>query len=364
MGKIYNLLVLSSLAGAAWMYVQNQGMNDQISEVHKQIETISGKAQEVQAMICEIAQENITKEKVESLKQAITKEEAQLTELVNLISSQQRKVESIKSQKIAHIKRLQQEITSLIEQNRERLNAKDSDGVTVFMHFLGTMFPVFKERNEALYIIKELIRNGASLQEVDNNGLSPLVWVIKNNCGAESIYELLIENGADIHRTSKTGRTALSSACQRGLTAAVKPLLSHHANINATSINGVTCLMFAVVSGNTDVCHLLIQAGCNVNSVDSKGLTALMVAIVKGYDEICQVLLQAGADANARDEDGVTPLMIAAFMGRTETCKILLQAGADVYIRDEDGRMAIDCATNEEIKELLTIYKDRQKKLN
>jgi ankyrin repeat protein len=102
--------------------------------------------------------------------------------------------------------------------------------------------------------------------------------------------ELLLSNGADVHKCSELGRTALHLTADYGYLECAKVLIAAGADLNHLDIDGVASLHLAVGKHNSAVVQLLLQHGAAavMNSVlpvkcvhgehcCTAGMTALMI---------------------------------------------------------------------------------------
>lgn len=106
------------------------------------------------------------------------------------------------------------------------------------------------------------------------------------NGGKYKTAEYLIKKGADINK----GHPLLFAVEYPKV---VKLLIDNGADVNKTSHGDMSPLMKAV--GNSDSVKLLIKAGADVNLKDHQGNTALWYAAKYGYGESAQALIKAGA---------------------------------------------------------------------
>ena len=74
-------------------------------------------------------------------------------------------------------------------------------------------------------------------------------------------------------------------------------LLNRGADINASDRTGITALHAAAAMGKADVVRLLVESKADVQLLTASGLSALRVAEAAGYNEIVEFL-------KARSEDG------------------------------------------------------------
>jgi len=152
--------------------------------------------------------------------------------------------------------------------------------------------------------------------------------------------KLLLDHKVNVNEPCySTGATALSYAASKGDVELTRLLLDAKANVHATSKEGRSVLLFAALKGHTDAIALLLDAKADVHAADEAGRTALMEAVNSGRAEAVGLLLDAKADANARDEDGDTPLVLAASNGHSDVVKVLVGAGrqVDIDCEDKDG---------------------------
>jgi ankyrin repeat protein len=194
--------------------------------------------------------------------------------------------------------------------------------------------------------------------------------------GHQSIVELLIANGVDVHATDKHGWTALMYAARHGHQPIVKLLIANGAVVNATNSQGWTALMFAARDGHAAIVELLIAKGAVVNAAtversERGGRTALTLSCEYGYPGCAQVLIEGRADVdkkqfaesgcekcleillrhgavltmNTLDDASRTALMYAAKGGHDECVKVLLEYKVDVNVTNSMGVTALSLAT-------------------
>jgi ankyrin repeat protein len=167
------------------------------------------------------------------------------------------------------------------------------------------------------------------------------------------IARLLVEAGANVNVTTKTGVTALMLVAEEnspGSLAMVQALLTAHADVNGGGTKGS-----AALTPISDPRNLGYAAG---------GYTALGLAASTGSVAVVQALLDANAQraaapsvaVNAKQPGGKTPLMIASAKGRSDIVRLLLAAKADVQAADDNGKTALMLAlenNHPEMAELL-----------
>jgi ankyrin repeat protein len=244
----------------------------------------------------------------------------------------------------------------------------------------GTVQDLFRAiRGNDLTRLRELIRDPAAIQAVDDKGISPLLYASAFGSvdamrmlidaeadvnaaepqGATPLHwaacdpvrsKLLLEHGAKADAKMAQGRTPLliASGCEAAADS-VQLLLRKGADVNARQQNnGATPLSAAALSGGPRICRMLLAAGARADTATTDGWTALMYAVGYRDVELVKMLIAGGAQVNAKnissgkvrhgdiDMKELTALMLAVPFGSPEMVKALLDAGADV--RAHDGR--------------------------
>lgn len=175
--------------------------------------------------------------------------------------------------------------------------------------------------------------------------------------------KLLLEYGAEIHKSDEDGNTPLTAAIYRGHLEIVKFFLERSPNLNTRSkilrtlhhaarsgnyaileylfVKSMTLkkkanknekadlLIDSVIGQNTKIIDFLLQNNFPINGLtDTDGYTALMQAAHYDNQELIKFLLNRGADISRRNKCGWTALIIAAQEGHIENVQLLLQHGA------------------------------------
>jgi ankyrin repeat protein/DNA-binding transcriptional ArsR family regulator len=201
----------------------------------------------------------------------------------------------------------------------------------------------------SLDAMKLLIANGADVKAENEFGATALHW----STGDVRKVRLLLEQGAEVNKASKLGRTPLLvAAATNGTLESVKLLLEKGADVNVADISGFTPLIVAASVDDAAVAKLLVEKGASVNAIAATGqnATALMGAAQNGNAELTRFLLEHKADVHAisADRSGnvkngpvafgtATALHFAMPSGNAAVVKLLLDAGATVDPRDVRG---------------------------
>ncbi len=149
--------------------------------------------------------------------------------------------------------------------------------------------------NGELEKVKESLRQGADLNDVDNEGRTALMYASFN--GHTEIVRLLLDEGAGVGTRDPMGRTALLFASTGPFVETVKLLLDHHADPNITDNDEhFSPLMHAAAEGQLEVVKLLIERGADPALKDIDGETAALFARNNGHTEVAG-LIQATLDS-------------------------------------------------------------------
>lgn len=246
-------------------------------------------------------------------------------------------------------------------------------------------------RSNNVSMLQNLLNSRADVEEVDDDGHTPIVIAVQ--CGYGAAMILLLDRGANIESTDSKGRTILAIATENlygaenvlhGVEnrhgAVCESLLKKGAASNAimlTNEHSRRLLSIAARDGRIGLCVMLLERGANVDSTDN-GQTPLAIAAFGGRREICELLLKKGANVEAIDngrtivasaaarsqrlwgvpktreicefllvKGAMRPLIIATTARRIEICALLLEKGANIEANDEAGRTPLIIAKTE-----------------
>lgn len=242
--------------------------------------------------------------------------------------------------------------------------------------------------------LRQLLSQHPSLNETDENGMTPLNIAVDSRRTA--CVRLLLEAGADPMARDRRGRNAFDTALRihdprdlrtisvllwnstqkkpegptgpmpwsleyletRGKTDVAKMLLAMGADPNAIGTDGATPLANASFKGNLDGVRLLLAHGALVNAVSKAGTQPIHEAALGDSADVIRELIIHGADRNARTrEDAQTPLYIAAAMGKMKAVEALVALGADLTIKDSQGRTPLDAAERAGLTDVVAFLK-------
>ncbi len=147
--------------------------------------------------------------------------------------------------------------------------------------------------------------------------------------------------------TTKSGKTALSSAVSAGNLKAAEILLRNNPKLlHLTDSGGSSALMWASENANVtkngpNMVELLLRHGASVSAIDAKGLTALdRLCMTCGNVRAALILIKCGAAIRTEptQKQQMTTLMLAAMNGHKELVRELLEKhGVDPRIRNSRG---------------------------
>ena len=200
------------------------------------------------------------------------------------------------------------------------------------------------------------MKQGASVNHVENNGNTALIYACQNS--EEKVAKLLLQHEADVKCVSKetgeTGETALTAAVyNRASVSLIKELLHKGANPNQNVKNRKHMLTSACESQNEEIFNTLLEHGADVNAVcAATGGSALTVAArARSPDKFMEKLLIREADVNHKDHDGRSALScVCRWYGRKSTAMLLLRYGASLVdiemipLYSEETRMLLSLA--------------------
>lgn len=134
----------------------------------------------------------------------------------------------------------------------------------------------------------------------------------KAGSGTPEEIQSIVDLGADVHTTDKSGRTALFFAAAFGTLENMEKLIDLGLDLYARNRWGGTILFFAAAFGrNPDRIPQLGAMGLDLHATDKDGKTALFSAAQFGTPQNIQMLVKLGVNPNATDKYGNTALDVA-----------------------------------------------------
>jgi uncharacterized protein len=189
-------------------------------------------------------------------------------------------------------------------------------------------------KDESNSIIEEQAR-----EYFDNDLQVRLAGAISKN-NIQNI-ELLIQEGADVNFVGKQGMTPLFWALQRDYLEGFRVLLDSGGDPNLVVDRGeglgrLSVMQLVAIMDDSEFLLAALENNGNPDALLSSGnRTLLYYTILHNKEENLKILLHAGASIDWKDSSGKTPLLRAAAIKNYNLVYILLEFGADPSIKDK-----------------------------
>ncbi|ORX61169.1 ankyrin [Piromyces finnis] len=264
-----------------------------------------------------------------------------------------------------------QNIINVIKNDNKLINIKNNDGNNPLFISIRSYRP--------LKILSYLMQLGSHINEVDNNGSSPLIIAAESRNYKAFYY--LMQFHPDINLKNKNNDTALIMAAKNNYINMVNLLLnfcevkkgelkkaktiisiitsnSHSSSlndfededtlnvknldntknlkVNEQNNDGETALSLAIKNENKEMVYNLLTCGADPSIMNNKKETALINAVQINNERIVDLILNAQDNINGVDENHDTAMIIAVRNGNYEIVKKLVKRNADITIRDKD----------------------------
>ncbi|KAF6018027.1 ZDHHC17 [Bugula neritina] len=193
--------------------------------------------------------------------------------------------------------------------------------------------------------VQELLEQGADVNELDSDGVSPLHWAAINN--RKEIASIYIGNGAVIDKYGGTlNSTPLHWATRQGHLPMMVQLIKAGADPTAVDGEGYQCIHLATMFGHSKIVAYLAAKGFDVDTPDNNGMTPLMWACYRtsNYDPT-RLLLSLGADVNKKDlVQGNTPLHWGLQVSNHTALTLICKQNVDLNALNLTGQSPLDVA--------------------
>ncbi|RYO58371.1 hypothetical protein AA0113_g7774 [Alternaria arborescens] len=230
--------------------------------------------------------------------------------------------------------------------------------------FAGEPLPPYPDHSYYDYIIDEYTMEddtGPSPQEITAQALAflaqagfkgkksyrnepekALKWVISNNATTPWVYkivEILLDCGASVNTTDKSGCTGLHIAARTQDVRLAMVLIQRGAQLDVprqamfAAKADFTPLRYALWFNNALSLRQLLSAHANINDQSANAQSTLLHDAVTHFDLLgwhIPMLLAHGANTELEDEDGNTPLHLAILLNQRFAVVALLDAGANI----------------------------------
>jgi len=160
-----------------------------------------------------------------------------------------------------------------------------------------------------LDIIETLVKSGARMNDQNQDGNTPLHFMIQNKPTAEMIktIEICIDKGCDVNITNKFGETPLYQAALKLKIEMVNYLLNKGANPNIKTCTGDSILHKLIYITNQDsftIIKILLQFGIDVKAIGTDGKKPLdMLSVTPANKDLIVLLCEAEKKIEEKKEE-------------------------------------------------------------
>lgn len=217
-----------------------------------------------------------------------------------------------------------------------------------------------------LFLIHHLVTHGASLNETDSQGNTPIDLLIQSNselftrsilnhfkeqiemkssyilkslhAGNEALAQEFIELGADINAPNDQGITPLQDAFDKQDTYTARFLLENGAIF--TKQEGFFYLQHALLKNNVPMVKLLQRYEVDINTPVGGGKTLLHLAVERRDLKKVQQLLHLGCKTSVQDDKGMSPLHLAVALEDKELLRDVISQ-ENVNLVNGEGQTAL-----------------------
>ena len=192
------------------------------------------------------------------------------------------------------------------------------------------------------YIDKFDSLSDAFLETINKKGLGSLMFAIKDYephkerrfYSKLDAYKAFLQAGYDVNKEDIYGNSILNYVCQHSTDdnkeEIAKLLIDNGADVNKKDRNGKTALhQFAE---SKEMVEFLIEKGADIEALDNKGFTPIYYSLNSHFIGATDAFIKHGANVNAVNKYDVSPLHIAIFNEDMLIVKKLLKNGATEHI--------------------------------
>lgn len=152
--------------------------------------------------------------------------------------------------------------------------------------------------------MQKCLDNGANINAVGREGMTPLVWSVYKN--SKSGFVFLLQHGANPNlvttRYDGDKMSVMEEITTFRETDFLRLALENGVSPNSPSGNNRTVLFGAIMFSNLENVRVLVEAGANINHKGSFMETPLITASAINRYDMVYYLLSEGADPNLKDK--------------------------------------------------------------
>ncbi|HQI20694.1 MAG TPA: ankyrin repeat domain-containing protein, partial [Leptospiraceae bacterium] len=145
----------------------------------------------------------------------------------------------------------------------------------------------------------ELLDQGGNAKLRDKSGEPIISLAIRSGSDIRAI-ESLLSHGASADEANSYGKTPLMWAAETNRVDVMKLLLAKGAHVDARAREGWSALFYAAQADKVEAAEFLLSKGADFKTPDSAGRTCLMNAANVGSERLVNKFLDLGADIKAR----------------------------------------------------------------
>ncbi|MBI9069293.1 MAG: ankyrin repeat domain-containing protein [Salinivirgaceae bacterium] len=231
----------------------------------------------------------------------------------------------------------------LIEKGLD-INAMDEDGSTPL--------------NEAALsgnaeLVKLLVEKGAKVNpkdcfggncnKVEGSPLHNAVW------HTPDVIQYLVKNGAKLNAVNENGQTPLHVAAGSRCTDCFKELVELGSDLSAKDNKGKTPLHIAIKREKMDIVEYILTKNIDLNTKDNTGKTPLHYTAIAGYHDLVKTMVNKNANVNEKDNEGKTPLFYGLYYGNENFVQQLMVSGASREVFKNEDYLAKDLNEGEAV---------------
>ncbi|MDY0779378.1 ankyrin repeat domain-containing protein [Tenacibaculum sp. IB213877] len=221
-------------------------------------------------------------------------------------------------------------------------------------------------------IVKYLLANGAKTDVIDDKGYTILNFTAVAGIENPKLYDLLIENGADVSKdkTPKGANALLLIVPNLSDFAMVDYFTAKGLDLFSTDNDGNGAFNYTAQKGNKTMLELLIKKGIPYKSLNKNGGNAMLFATRgsrRGYNSLAffKYLESVGINPNITNKEGITPLHNLAYSNKDiASFEYFISKGVDVNQADKEGNTALLNAVSRNSLEVIKLLASKTKNIN